>query len=322
MMTLRARALGMTHTTFRNASGLPDWGQVTTARDLAILARHLIQDFPNYYHYLQHAVFPVPRPDGAQPPAHAADLSGRGRDEDRLYRGVGLQRRDLGRARRRAPDRRGAGRRERRRAGPAHGRRCSTRGSSGWACRRSRSRARSRAHIVCRCSARPRPRRCRRAPSRCRWRRPGRSRPRLRPALRGVPGRARAGLRICAGRPRRCGRRSRRGAPAADAYAGRAAAGTPAARPQRDADRASAGLEPVPELSRLRTLSTGRAAPSAETSPLRAGQACAFWTLDFREDRRPDGRRAATRDGSRSTRRRISPACARPAAWPPRRWTS
>ncbi len=51
MMTLRARALGMTRTTFRNASGLPDWAQVTTARDLALLARHLIQDFPSYYGY-------------------------------------------------------------------------------------------------------------------------------------------------------------------------------------------------------------------------------------------------------------------------------
>lgn len=51
MMTLRARALGMTRTTFRNASGLPDWSQVTTARDMVILARHLIQDFPLYYWY-------------------------------------------------------------------------------------------------------------------------------------------------------------------------------------------------------------------------------------------------------------------------------
>lgn len=49
LMTVRARGLGMTHTTFRNASGLPDWGQVTTARDMVILARHLIQDFPQYY---------------------------------------------------------------------------------------------------------------------------------------------------------------------------------------------------------------------------------------------------------------------------------
>ncbi len=51
MMTLRARALGMTHTSFRNASGLPDPQQVSTARDLALLARHLIRDFPDDYHY-------------------------------------------------------------------------------------------------------------------------------------------------------------------------------------------------------------------------------------------------------------------------------
>jgi D-alanyl-D-alanine carboxypeptidase len=51
MMTLRARSLGMAHTVFRNASGLPDPDQVTTARDMAILARHIIYDFPGYYHY-------------------------------------------------------------------------------------------------------------------------------------------------------------------------------------------------------------------------------------------------------------------------------
>lgn len=51
MMTLRARALGMSHTTFRNASGLPDPAQVTTARDLALLARHIIQDYPDQYRY-------------------------------------------------------------------------------------------------------------------------------------------------------------------------------------------------------------------------------------------------------------------------------
>ncbi len=51
MMTLRARALGMANTTFRNASGLPDWSQVTTARDMAVLGRRLVQDFPMYYRY-------------------------------------------------------------------------------------------------------------------------------------------------------------------------------------------------------------------------------------------------------------------------------
>ncbi|MBV9653531.1 MAG: D-alanyl-D-alanine carboxypeptidase [Acetobacteraceae bacterium] len=51
MMTLRARALGMTRTVYRNASGLPDYDQITTARDLAVLARHLVLDFPAYYGY-------------------------------------------------------------------------------------------------------------------------------------------------------------------------------------------------------------------------------------------------------------------------------
>jgi len=51
MMTLRARALGMSHTTFINASGLPDPDQWTTAHDLAILGRRLIADFPADYRY-------------------------------------------------------------------------------------------------------------------------------------------------------------------------------------------------------------------------------------------------------------------------------
>jgi D-alanyl-D-alanine carboxypeptidase len=51
MMTLRGRALGMSRTTFTNASGLPDPDQWTTARDLAVLARHLLADFPGFYPY-------------------------------------------------------------------------------------------------------------------------------------------------------------------------------------------------------------------------------------------------------------------------------
>jgi D-alanyl-D-alanine carboxypeptidase len=50
-MTARARDIGMWHTTFANASGLPDPGQVTTARDMGILALALVHDFPQYYHY-------------------------------------------------------------------------------------------------------------------------------------------------------------------------------------------------------------------------------------------------------------------------------
>jgi D-alanyl-D-alanine carboxypeptidase len=51
MMTETAHELGMTHTNFHNASGLPDLLQLTTARDMSILARHLAYDFPQYYHY-------------------------------------------------------------------------------------------------------------------------------------------------------------------------------------------------------------------------------------------------------------------------------
>lgn len=48
-MTQKARSLGMTNTVFRNASGLPNTEQVTTARDMAILGRQIIVDFPEYY---------------------------------------------------------------------------------------------------------------------------------------------------------------------------------------------------------------------------------------------------------------------------------
>ena len=50
-MTIRARKLGMTRTTFRNASGLPNRGQLSTARDMAILALRLVRDFPEEYRY-------------------------------------------------------------------------------------------------------------------------------------------------------------------------------------------------------------------------------------------------------------------------------
>ena len=49
MMTQRARELGMTGTTFRNASGLTANGQLSTARDMALLGRRLLFDFPQYY---------------------------------------------------------------------------------------------------------------------------------------------------------------------------------------------------------------------------------------------------------------------------------
>ncbi len=51
MMTAKARALGMSRTTYINASGLPDDDQVTTARDQALLGRLIQERFPAYYTY-------------------------------------------------------------------------------------------------------------------------------------------------------------------------------------------------------------------------------------------------------------------------------
>ncbi len=51
MMTRKAHALGMTHTVYRNASGLPNDEQITTASDLAVLGRTIQANFPRYYRY-------------------------------------------------------------------------------------------------------------------------------------------------------------------------------------------------------------------------------------------------------------------------------
>jgi D-alanyl-D-alanine carboxypeptidase len=49
LMTQKARKIGMTHTTFKNASGLPNKHQVTTARDMLTLALRLQDEFPKHY---------------------------------------------------------------------------------------------------------------------------------------------------------------------------------------------------------------------------------------------------------------------------------
>lgn len=50
-MTRRARDIGMSKTVFKNASGLPNPNQVSSARDMATLARFILIRYPNYYHY-------------------------------------------------------------------------------------------------------------------------------------------------------------------------------------------------------------------------------------------------------------------------------
>ncbi|HET8700768.1 MAG TPA: D-alanyl-D-alanine carboxypeptidase family protein [Nitrococcus sp.] len=57
VMNQYAKALGMTHTHYVNATGLPDPKHYTTAHDTAILARALIRDFPEYHHFFAEKEF-------------------------------------------------------------------------------------------------------------------------------------------------------------------------------------------------------------------------------------------------------------------------
>jgi D-alanyl-D-alanine carboxypeptidase len=57
LMTRRARALGMKDTTFKNASGLPNRGQLSTARDMAILARAVLYGHPKMYRHFSRKSF-------------------------------------------------------------------------------------------------------------------------------------------------------------------------------------------------------------------------------------------------------------------------
>src|SRR5438477_9351729 len=57
MMTRKARALGMSKTVYRNASGLPNDDQITTARDQATLGRAIQDRFPRHYRYFATSTF-------------------------------------------------------------------------------------------------------------------------------------------------------------------------------------------------------------------------------------------------------------------------
>lgn len=57
MMTKRAREIGMSRTTFKNASGLPNRGQLSTARDMAVLGREMLVRFPNQYAHFSDLTF-------------------------------------------------------------------------------------------------------------------------------------------------------------------------------------------------------------------------------------------------------------------------
>ena len=57
LMTQQARTLGMTNTTYVNASGLPDDGQLTTAKDQALLGHAIQERFPRYYKFFSTEAF-------------------------------------------------------------------------------------------------------------------------------------------------------------------------------------------------------------------------------------------------------------------------
>ena len=57
LMTLRAQELGMQTTNFANANGLPDSRNLSTARDIAILSRAVMRDYPQYYRYFSQTTF-------------------------------------------------------------------------------------------------------------------------------------------------------------------------------------------------------------------------------------------------------------------------
>ena len=57
MMTAKAHAIGMSRTTYVNASGLPDDDQITTAHDLALLGRSIQDRFPTYFKYFSTSSF-------------------------------------------------------------------------------------------------------------------------------------------------------------------------------------------------------------------------------------------------------------------------
>lgn len=67
MMTEEARAIGLEKSTFGNPSGLPHPDQMTTAREIALLSRHLIQSYPEYYHWFGERQFPY-QPEGRRQP--------------------------------------------------------------------------------------------------------------------------------------------------------------------------------------------------------------------------------------------------------------
>ena len=85
MMTRKARALGMTRTIYKNASGLPNDQQITTARDQSILGRAVQERFPNVLQVFPDPLVHLPRPVDRQSQQPARPGRRRRRHQDRLH---------------------------------------------------------------------------------------------------------------------------------------------------------------------------------------------------------------------------------------------
>jgi serine-type D-Ala-D-Ala carboxypeptidase (penicillin-binding protein 5/6) len=103
MMTQRARELGLEQSTFRNATGLTDPEHQMTARELALLARYLIEVFPEYYKFYSIPEFTWNNITQATA-TRCSQLSRRRRHQDRLRLGLRLWPHRLGAARRAPAD--------------------------------------------------------------------------------------------------------------------------------------------------------------------------------------------------------------------------
>lgn len=84
-MNATAKRLGMTKTNYVNTNGLPDPGQLTTARDLAKIARAVITEYPQYANYSGHARYAHRTATSRQPQCSAQDISGRRWPQNRFH---------------------------------------------------------------------------------------------------------------------------------------------------------------------------------------------------------------------------------------------
>ena len=108
-MNETSRRLGMTQSNWVNPNGLPAENQITSARDLAILGRAMVRDYPEIFALLEHPGDQIRQEGDAQHQLADRPLSGRRWRQDRIYLCLRLQRDGVGDAQRPQTDRRRSG---------------------------------------------------------------------------------------------------------------------------------------------------------------------------------------------------------------------